>query len=199
MSVPWIQGGSLASTNEEQCRWRFCRVERKLSQDPNLKKEYEKIVKDQLEEGVVEATSEIPAAERTFYMPHKPVVRETASTAKVKIVFDASAKPHPLGNSINRCMYTGPPLQPLLRDILIRARMSTHILMANIQKHSERLASERKIEVLSYSCSTQTVERNTWDSPEYPLEESQAHSCLGLPSTITTINKIKNVKKPFKP
>ena len=31
-------------------------------------------------------------------------------------------------------MYTGPPLQPLLWDIMIRTRMSTHILLADIQK-----------------------------------------------------------------
>lgn len=50
------------------------------------------------------------------------------------MVFDASAKPHPPAISINECMYTGPPLQPLLWDILIRARMSTYILLADIQK-----------------------------------------------------------------
>ena len=50
------------------------------------------------------------------------------------MVFDASAKPHPLANSVNECMYTGPPLQPLLWDIMIRARMSTHLLLADLKK-----------------------------------------------------------------
>ena len=72
--------------------------------------------------------------DRTFYMPHKPVVRESASTTKVRMVFDASAKPHRLANSVNECMYTGPSLQPLLWDILIRARMSTNLVLADIQK-----------------------------------------------------------------
>lgn len=31
-------------------------------------------------------------------------------------------------------MYAGPPLQPLPCDILIRARMSTHLVLADIQK-----------------------------------------------------------------
>ena len=44
-------------------------------------------------------------------------------------VFDASAKPQPLENSINDCMYTGPPLQPLLWNIMTPACMSTHILL----------------------------------------------------------------------
>ena len=50
------------------------------------------------------------------------------------MVFDASAKPHPLANSVNACMHTGPPLQPLLWNIMIRARMSTDILLADFQK-----------------------------------------------------------------
>ncbi|CAB4008157.1 Hypothetical predicted protein [Paramuricea clavata] len=67
-------------------------------------------------------------------MPHKPVIRENASTTKVRMVFDASARPHPTANSVNECMHTGPPLQRLLWDILIRARMSTYLLLADLQK-----------------------------------------------------------------
>ena len=50
------------------------------------------------------------------------------------MVFDASSKPHYLGNSINDCMYRGPPLQLLMWDILITARMSTDILLGDIEK-----------------------------------------------------------------
>ena len=75
-----------------------------------------------------------PTGNRVFYMPHKPVVRESATTTKVRMVFDASAKPHPLANSINDRMHTGPPLQPLLWDNMIRTRLSTHLLLADLQK-----------------------------------------------------------------
>ena len=134
VSVPWIPGSSLSSTNEQPSRRRLIRVETKLSRDPKLREEYEKIAREQLEEGIVEVAPETPTGDRTFYMPHKPVVRESASTTKVRMVFDASAKPHPLANSVNECMYTGPSLQPLLWDILIRARISTHLVLADIQK-----------------------------------------------------------------
>ena len=91
-------------------------------------------MKEQLDEVIIETAPETPTGERTFYMQHKPVIREDTTTTKVRMVFDASARPHPLANSINDCMYTGPPLQPLLWDIMIRTRMSTHILLADIQK-----------------------------------------------------------------
>ena len=132
--VPWIPGSKLSGTNEQASRGRLANVERKLSKDPVLKEKYEEIVKEQLDEGIIETAPETPTGERTFYMPHKPVIREDTTTTKVRMVFDASARPHPLANSINDCMYTGPPLQPLLWDIMIRTRMSTHILLADIQK-----------------------------------------------------------------
>ena len=91
-------------------------------------------MRDQLEEGIVEVAPETPTGDRTYYMPHKPVVRESASTTKAKMVFDASAKTHPLAKSVNECVHKGPPQQPLLWDILIRARMSTHLVLADIQK-----------------------------------------------------------------
>ena len=91
-------------------------------------------MREQLEEGIVEVAPKTPTRDRTFYMPHKSVIRESASTTKVRMVFDANGKPPLLANSMNEYMYMGPPLQPLLWDILIRARMSTHLVLADIQK-----------------------------------------------------------------
>ena len=134
VGVPWIPGAELVNTNEEPSRKRLKSIERKLSHDGELRKDYEDIVKDKLHQGIIEPAPVEPTGPRVFYMPHKPVVREQARSSKVRMVFDASAKPHPLANSVNECMYTGPPLQPLLWDILIRARMSPHLILADIQK-----------------------------------------------------------------
>ena len=49
------------------------------------------------------------------------------------MIFDTSADPHSLANSVNKCMYTGPSLQHLRWDILIKARMPTHLVLADIQ------------------------------------------------------------------
>ena len=43
-------------------------------------------------------------------------------------------KPHPTANCVNDCMFTGPPVQPLLWNILIRARVAPSIALADIQK-----------------------------------------------------------------
>ena len=134
VGVPWIPGAKLSTTNEEPSRRRLHSVERKLKRNEELKIKYDNIVHEQIEKGIVEKAPEQPTGERVFYMPHKPVVRESAISTKVRMVFDASAKPHPLANSVNECMHTGPQLQPLLWDIMIRARMSSDILLADLQK-----------------------------------------------------------------
>ena len=88
----------------------------------------------QLRDGIIETVPEQPSGEQTFHMPHKPVVRDSATTTKVRMVFDASAKPHHLANSVNDCMYTGPPLQPILWDILIRPCVAPFLLLGDIEK-----------------------------------------------------------------
>ena len=48
---------------------------------------------------------------------------------RVGIVEEAPERP-----TVNDCMFTGPPLQPLLWDIMVRARMSTNLLLGDIEK-----------------------------------------------------------------
>ena len=89
-------------------------ITQKLRRNEDLKIEYEKIMHEYREYGIVKKAPKQPTGPSVFYMPHKPVVREEATMAKVRMVFNASAKPHPLANSVNECMYNGPLLQPLL-------------------------------------------------------------------------------------
>ena len=111
-------------------------MDMKLRQKEQLKAEYTHIIEEQLEEGIVDRIPSKPRGKRVFYLPHKIVVRTEAVITKIRMVFDASAKPHPLAASINECMYTGPSLQPLLWDIMIRSRMSENLLLGDIKKGS---------------------------------------------------------------
>ena len=66
--------------------------------------------------------------------PHKPVVRETAKTTKVRIVYDASAKEQWDSPSLNNCLYPGPPLQNKFWDVLIHQRGYAVMISGDIQK-----------------------------------------------------------------
>ena len=105
---PWIPGATLTNTNEALSRKLLANMERKLSRNENLKGEYGGIIEEQLRAGVIEEAPKIPSGERVFYMPHKPIVKQSAVTTKVRMVFDASAKPQPLTYSINDSMFSGP-------------------------------------------------------------------------------------------
>ena len=122
------------SFNDALSRKRLENVERKLSRDEKLKGEYGGIVEEQLRAGVIEEAPKSPSAKRVFYMPTKPIVKQSAVTTKVRMMFDASAKPQPLTNNIKDYMFTGSPLQPLLWNIMIRVRISTSLLLGDIEK-----------------------------------------------------------------
>ena len=64
---------------------------------------------------------EIPTGEAIHYIPHQPVIRDQAKSTKMRIVYDCSAKANS-GVSLNDCLEVGPPLQPMIFDILQRNR-----------------------------------------------------------------------------
>ena len=62
------------------------------------------------------------------------MIRKSAETTKIRIVYDASAKPNKDSVSLNECLETGPPLQNSLWDILIRSRFRPILLCGDIEK-----------------------------------------------------------------
>ena len=93
VNVPWVPGAKLTKTNELQKKSRLQNLERKLENKESLKQEYTTIVEDQLENEIIEKVPETATGSRVNYVPYKPVVRESATTTKVRMVFDASARP----------------------------------------------------------------------------------------------------------
>lgn len=81
----------------------------------------DKVMKDQIDEGIVERTTE-PVNGREFYILHKAVVREAAESTKLRVVCDASAIPNKGATSLNKCLNPVPPLQKQLGNVLFRSR-----------------------------------------------------------------------------
>ena len=105
----------------------------RLKTNPNLLQEYDKIIRDQIKSGVVEAGNDVlvPVG-NVHYLPHREVVREDKNTTKIRVVYDASAKgPR---TSLNDCLHTGPSLNILILDILIRFRVYKIAMVADIEK-----------------------------------------------------------------
>ena len=71
---------------------------------------------------------------REFYIPHKTVIRDSAESTKLRIVFDASAKANEKSPSLNDCLETGPALQNLPWDVLVRNRLKSIALASDLKQ-----------------------------------------------------------------
>ena len=69
----------------------------------------------------------------TYYLPMHAVWKESSTSTKTRVVFDASAKTT-TGHSLNDLLMVGPTLHPTLETILIRFRSYSIALTGDISK-----------------------------------------------------------------
>ncbi len=69
----------------------------------------------------------------TYYIPHHFVVKESSTTTKLRVVYDASMSTSS-GNSLNDCMMVGPQLQNSLLNIMLRFRTNPIAFTADLEK-----------------------------------------------------------------
>lgn len=108
---------------------------KRLSQKPDQLKEYDRVIKDQLDKGIIERVDQsekVQPCHQIHYLPHHCVVREDKSTTKLRIVYNASAREN--GPALNDCLHTGPPLTPDILNIPVRFRVQPIALVADIDK-----------------------------------------------------------------
>ncbi|XP_065078747.1 uncharacterized protein LOC135701754 [Ochlerotatus camptorhynchus] len=109
-------------------------VERRLARDPSLQKQYCDFMAEYLELGHMRRLddSEEHTVKRCF-LPHHPVIKESSTTTKVRVVFDASCKTSS-GISLNDALYAGPIVQQDLRSIVLRSRVRQVMVVADVEK-----------------------------------------------------------------
>ncbi len=90
--LPWKAGHPPLPTNEIPSKARLEGLLRKLERKPEVMEQYHSIIAEQRKQGIVEQAPEPPTGEMMFYLPHKPVIKQSAETTKFRMVFDASAK-----------------------------------------------------------------------------------------------------------
>ena len=132
--LPWKEGHPQLPGNATNARARLNGLLRKLQSQLEVLKQYHDIIQEQIKQGIVEYAHEEPTGKHTFYMPHKPVIRELAETTKMRIVFDASARGSYQLPSSNDCLHVGPLLQPLLHNVLVRNRLKLIALTADVKQ-----------------------------------------------------------------
>ena len=108
---------------------------KKLTKTPKLFKQYNEIIQDQLNRGIIEkVTSTSSEGLIKHYIPHHPVITPAKNTTKVRIVYDASVKTKKDIKSLNECLYRGPVILPSLYGLLVRFRLSPIGVVGDIKK-----------------------------------------------------------------
>ena len=115
---------------------RLNNLKTRLDKNENLMTEYDKIIKQYINDGIVEpvrSTTTSYDLGSVHCLPHRAVVRQNRDTTKVRIVFDAAAH---VDNepSLNDVLYSGPCMLPLLHDILIRFQIGKIGIVADVQQ-----------------------------------------------------------------
>ena len=109
--LPWKGNHPSFPSNKTGSLRRLDSLVRKLEKQ-DIIEEYDKVVKDQLDKGIVEEVDK-ETQNREFYLPHKAVIRDTT---KLRIVYGGSARENESGPFLNKCLETGPPLQNHLSE-----------------------------------------------------------------------------------
>ena len=118
--LPWKGNHPPLPTNVKGSLQRLTTLQKRLTKK-GLSAQYDAVIEDQKAQGIVEEAPSEPQG-KEFYIPHKEVVRETAASTKLRVVYDASARETPNSPSLNDCLYPGPSLQNQLWEVLVRQR-----------------------------------------------------------------------------
>ena len=111
--------------------------------------EYLSIMKEQLQEGILEPIPEQPTGEIIHWIPHHSVICDNAESTKTRIVYNCSQRQTLNDPSLNDLLETGLSLQPLIFDNLLKNRMHKFCLTGDVKRHSFKSRSNHKIKMHS--------------------------------------------------
>jgi hypothetical protein len=165
VEIPFKLNGPNIGVSKEMAIKRFLSLENKFRKDPALKRDYTEFIEEYIRLNHMELVppTQMNINERVF-LPHHAVTKETSTTTKLRVVFDASTKTT-TGASLNDAVMVGPKLQNDLFDIIIRFRTHQYVFTADINK------MYRQIIVADQHRKYQTI---LWrESPDIPIREYQ--------------------------
>lgn len=111
---------------------RLRHVQRRLADQPDLRNQYDDFMAEYSALGHMQL-AEQPAKGVAYYLPHHCVIKESSTTTRLRVVFDASCKTTS-GRSLNDVQYVGPRLQSELAALVTRFRRHAVVLTADIAK-----------------------------------------------------------------
>ena len=97
----------------------FISLTRKLNSNLTFLYKYDQIIKDYLQNNIIEEANKNKLMTSVHYLLHHAVIKTNRETTKTCKVFDASANIYKNEPSLNGILYSGPYLLPLIEDIFL--------------------------------------------------------------------------------
>ena len=88
VSLPWKDPDQILSDNYQLCQRRLGSLIQHLQQNPEILKEYDSIIQNQIKQGIVEYIEKPTQEEfgRIHYLPHHAVIRHERETTKIQVI-----------------------------------------------------------------------------------------------------------------
>ena len=143
VELPFKEGHPMLTDNFTLCKKRLKNLKERLDKNKELKFQYDQIIKDQLKCGVIEEICSAGTLGNVTYLPHREVIRTVKLTTKVRIVYDGGAK-RKNNVSLNEVLHKGPMLTPNLYNLLLKFRVHTIAITADIEKAYHQIEIKEK-------------------------------------------------------
>ena len=113
-------------------------LEKRLHQDPDFQRDYEKAVRKYVSEGYASEINDDTSMEGVgFYLPHHGVYKKSDGKKKLRVVFNSAAIYR--GRCLNDTLSTGPPLLNQLPSVIIKFREGEIGFIADIEAMFSRI------------------------------------------------------------
>ncbi|XP_037929718.1 uncharacterized protein LOC119664260, partial [Teleopsis dalmanni] len=112
---------------------RFLALERRLSKDSHLKRQYVEFLDEYEKLGHMTEIDIERIMSPHYFIPHHCVLKPDSTTTKLRVVFDASSKTTS-GQSLNDLLHIGPTVESELLSILLRFRLPRYVFTTDIEK-----------------------------------------------------------------
>ena len=137
VALPFRGDSPELCSNYYEAKMHLCSTEKSLRKNSERMKSYDNAIADYVNNGFARELTEQELIDlhdkAKYFIPHHPVFKDTSSSTKIRIVFDASSKDSN-GNSLNDCLLKGPNLLPDIAAVLLRFRMHRVALNGDLQK-----------------------------------------------------------------
>ena len=101
---PWKEEAFELPENRELTVWRLRSNVSRMKNIAELLKQYDMIIQDQLDKGIIEKVENTYTDNIKHYMPHHAVINPHKPNTKLRVVYDASSKAKKGNKSLNDCL-----------------------------------------------------------------------------------------------